>query len=170
MGLTADGEVVTYTLSEDGQAIVATAGGEPVFTMSLSDDGGDVSYTFELQGNLDHPDAGSDVISNLPFGLTVTDGDGSTASAEIKINVVDDQPEAVGEVTLSVDEGGNTVGSADGGANLLSNDDVALVDVTCTRRACNGVATCIVRRPIRQTRNSDADAIILRISKDTGER
>lgn len=132
MGLTADGEVVTYTLSEDGQAIVATAGGEPVFTMSLSDDGGDVSYTFELQGNLDHPDAGSDVISNLPFGLTVTDGDGSTASAEIKINVVDDQPEAVGEVTLSVDEGGNTVGSADGGANLLSNDDVGADGGTLT--------------------------------------
>ncbi|MEX0695139.1 MAG: Ig-like domain-containing protein, partial [Rhodospirillales bacterium] len=124
MGLTADGQTVEYTLSDDGQSIVATAGGEPVFTMALAEEGGQFSYTFELQGNLDHPDAGSDVLSNLPFGLEVIDGDGSRATAEIKINIVDDQPEAVGETTLTLQEGGNTVGSDNGGANLLANDDV----------------------------------------------
>ncbi len=124
MGLTADGKPVEFSLSDDGQSIVATAGGEPVFTMSLSEEGGEYSYTFELQGNLDHPDAGSDVLSNLPFDLTVTDGDGSTASAEININVVDDQPEAVGETTLKMEEGGGTVGSGNGGQNLLANDDL----------------------------------------------
>ncbi|MBO6520440.1 MAG: VCBS domain-containing protein, partial [Rhodospirillales bacterium] len=124
MGLTADGKPVEFSLSDDGQSIVATAGGEPVFTMSLSEEGGEYSYTFELQGNLDHPDAGSDVLSNLPFDLTVTDGDGSTATAEININVVDDQPEAVGEATLKMEEGDGTVGSGNGGANLLANDDL----------------------------------------------
>ncbi|MBO6948717.1 MAG: cadherin-like domain-containing protein, partial [Rhodospirillales bacterium] len=124
MGLTADGKPVEFSLSEDGQSIIATAGGEPVFTMSLSEEGGEYSYTFELQGNLDHPDAGSDVLSNLPFDLTVTDGDGSTATAEININVVDDQPEAVGETTLKMEEGGGTVGSGNGGQNLLANDDL----------------------------------------------
>ncbi len=124
MGLTADGQAVQYTLSDDGQSIIATAGGEPVFTMSLAEEDGQFSYTFELQGNLDHPDAGSDVMSNLPFGLEVIDGDGSKATAEIKINVVDDQPEAVGETTLTMQEGGNTIGSGNGGANLLANDEV----------------------------------------------
>ncbi|MGJ3259293.1 MAG: DUF5801 repeats-in-toxin domain-containing protein [Rhodospirillales bacterium] len=124
MGLTAGGKPVEFALSDDGQSIVATAGGDPVFTMSLSQEDGEYSYTFELQGNLDHPDAGSDVLSNLPFDLTVTDGDGSTASAEININVVDDQPEAVGEATLKMEEGGGTIGSGNGGANLLANDDV----------------------------------------------
>ncbi len=125
MGLTADGQVVEFALSEDGQSIVATADGEPVFTMSINEgEEGDFSYTFELQGNLDHPDAGSDLLSNLPFDIRVTDGDGSTATAEVNINVVDDQPEAVGEATLTIDEGGNTVGSDDGGSNLLANDDL----------------------------------------------
>ncbi len=124
MGLTADGNPVEFTLSEDGQSIVATAGGEAVFTMSLSEEDGEYSYTFELQGNLDHPDAGSDVLSNLPFDLTVTDGDGSTATSEININVVDDQPEAVGEATLKMEEGDGSIGSGNGGANLLANDDV----------------------------------------------
>ncbi|MGB0682588.1 MAG: Ig-like domain-containing protein, partial [Magnetovibrionaceae bacterium] len=133
MGLTAGGEPVEYVLSEDGQTIVATAGGEPVFTMEIVEDGGDFSYRFTLEGPMDHPDAGSDILSNLPFELNVTDGDGSTVSADIHVDVVDDTPKAVGEETVELEEGSNTVGSENGGDNLLANDDLGADGGTITR-------------------------------------
>ncbi|MGB0682587.1 MAG: Ig-like domain-containing protein [Magnetovibrionaceae bacterium] len=140
MGLTSGGEELTITLSEDGQTITATTpDGSPVFEMNLVDDGeGNFSYEFDLQAPLDHVGEGNDtVIDNLPFELTVTDGDGSVATAPIHVDVIDDTPVAEDQETVSLEEGGNVIGSANGGENLLSNDDLGAdgghADGTVTR-------------------------------------
>ena len=125
MNLTAGGEPVTFTVSEDGQSITgATPDGSPVMTITLNEDGGNYSYSVELSDNLDHTGANGETISDIPVTLTVTDGDGDTASTSLNVNVIDDAPEAANDAMVTLEEGGNTVGSGNGGDNLLANDDV----------------------------------------------
>ncbi len=124
LSLTADGEAVSFTLSEDGTTISAVdAGGSPVFEMALSGEGaGPYSYSFSLQGNLDHPEGlGANDLS-LPFEVSVTDGDGSTSTAPISISIIDDVPVAVDDGVVTVGELDLAAGSDDGGVNLLAND------------------------------------------------
>ncbi|MRG74164.1 hypothetical protein GH722_20610, partial [Alphaproteobacteria bacterium HT1-32] len=93
-GLTSGGEPVEYELSEDGKTITATAGGEEVFTLTLTEDGGSYGYNFQLTGNLDHPTGeGENIIEDLPFTVTATDSDGDSTSGSLVVSVVDDVPE-----------------------------------------------------------------------------
>ncbi|MCK5747923.1 MAG: cadherin-like domain-containing protein [Oricola sp.] len=125
MNLTAGGEPVTFTVSEDGQSITgSTPDGSPVMTITLSEDNGNYSYSVELSDNLDHTGANGETISDIPVTLTVTDGDGDTASTSLNINVIDDAPEAVDDGTFNVTDGGNTIGTDGGADNLLANDDL----------------------------------------------
>lgn len=119
LGLTTNsGQPVGYTLSEDGLSISATdPSGESVFEVSI---GGSVeagfSYTFSLDGNLDHNAAdGENIISGIPFQIQATDGDGTTATASISIDVIDDVPQANDDqaVTINVDPTGTTTTSVD---------------------------------------------------------
>ncbi|MEQ9489367.1 MAG: Ig-like domain-containing protein [Alphaproteobacteria bacterium] len=124
LSLTADGEAVSFTLSDDGTTISAIdAGGSPVFEMTLSGEGdAPYSYSFSLQGNLDHPEGlGANDLS-LPFEVSVTDGDGTTSSAPIAISIVDDVPVAVDDGVVTVGETDLSAGSGGGGVNLLAND------------------------------------------------
>jgi T1SS-143 domain-containing protein len=99
-GLTSDSIALSYSVV--GNVLTATAGGNPVFTLTVNADG---SYSFELQGPLDHPLPGStddDQLLGLPIDfsgvLTATDGDGDPvdgfADGSFVINVEDDVPEA----------------------------------------------------------------------------
>lgn len=54
LGLTSGGVALAYSVSADGTTLIATAGGNPVFTLVVNPDG---SYLFTLQGPLDHPEA-----------------------------------------------------------------------------------------------------------------
>jgi T1SS-143 domain-containing protein len=96
-GLTADGQPVTYTISEDGTMLTAFTGEQDadnyseVFTISLSDsDSG--SYTFTLLGNLDHPEANTEDDINLNFSFIATDSDGDKATSSFAVTVDDDAP------------------------------------------------------------------------------
>jgi|GEM_PF-3329921 len=95
--LTSGGETLVYTLSANGTTLVATtSGGDPVFTVSLSDVTDAGSYHFRLQGPLDHPIAGEgtdgeDTIT-LAFRFTARDGDGDASNARFRVNVTDDSP------------------------------------------------------------------------------
>ncbi|MFC6855975.1 Ig-like domain-containing protein, partial [Marivibrio halodurans] len=127
LNLTSGGQGLVYTLSNNGQTLTATAGagGDTVFTVDLTESGGQYGFTFNLEGALDHANAaGENVLSGIPFGVAVTDTDGSTASATFTVDVVDDVPQAADEQTLTVSEGGQTIGTDDGAPNLLANDDL----------------------------------------------
>ncbi|HEY4547687.1 MAG TPA: Ig-like domain-containing protein [Pedomonas sp.] len=118
-GLTSNGMQLVYAISSDGHTLTATANGDVVFIVTLTNPGtAAAGYSFELVRPLDH---GASPI-NLSFGFTVTDADGDTASASFQISVLDDGPIAQSQAEVSLAEGGVSVGSESVGQNLLAND------------------------------------------------
>ncbi len=92
------------TLSESVDAngnytYTATAGGEPVFTLLLNQDG---SYRFTLQGSLDHALNSDELLVN--FTVVATDFDGDTASITLPVTVKDDKPYFTNVTSLNVHE------------------------------------------------------------------
>ncbi|PWB65683.1 MAG: hypothetical protein C3F17_03415 [Bradyrhizobiaceae bacterium] len=118
------GEALVFTLSGSGTVLTATTvSGGPVFTVSLSDTGDAGSYTFVLQGPLDHPraDAEDDLI--LTFGFTAYDSDGDAASGAFTVTVDDDAPVSTGRVqSAAVYENELPAGTAFGSSTDLNGD------------------------------------------------
>ena len=103
-GLTSGGVPLSYSLSADGHTLTATADGAPVFTVVINDPSspdGAQTYTFTLQGPLDHPDADGENTMELTFNFTVVDDDGDAASSTFVVTVVDDLPYVEGEIPVA---------------------------------------------------------------------
>ncbi|MCB9983575.1 MAG: VWA domain-containing protein [Rhodospirillales bacterium] len=119
--LTSSGQPVTITQTATGYA-GSTAAGD-VFTLTIQPDG---SYTFNLLGVLDHPDATNpDDAIQLVFGVTASDSDGDTDTGTITINVKDDGPVAVddGKTLLqnTSSVSGNVTANDDGGEDVVAS-------------------------------------------------
>ncbi|MDO9327665.1 MAG: retention module-containing protein [Pseudomonas sp.] len=76
---------------------------------------GVVSYSYTLADNETHPNANGANSITENFNVVATDTDGSTATGQINVNIVDDLPTAKAD-TASVVEGGTVSG------NVLDND------------------------------------------------
>ncbi|TWC57706.1 putative secreted protein (type I secretion substrate) [Pseudomonas sp. SJZ080] len=76
---------------------------------------GVVSYSYTLNYDRDHPNAGGANSIAENFDVVATDTDGSTATGQINVNIIDDTPNANPDAT-SVTEGGVVSG------NVLWND------------------------------------------------
>ncbi len=132
LGMTVEGEPVIFTLSEDGMSVTGSADGEPVLNISLSQDGDDYSYTVELHSNMDHPDGEDANAMTLPLTVRATDGDGSTSTGTLSIEVVDDMPSltafgpALVADTGSVQESGLTQGSDPDPADITTTGSLGL--------------------------------------------
>ncbi|HHF2928699.1 TPA: retention module-containing protein [Vibrio alginolyticus] len=101
-GLTSQGEPVTLveTANADGSfTYVATADGNPVFTMNVNADG---TYSFRLEGPVDHALNSDELVLNFP--IIATDFDGDTTTATIPVTITDDVPTIDNVVPLTVDE------------------------------------------------------------------
>ncbi|WP_253657204.1 retention module-containing protein [Vibrio sp. Y58_MX_L22] len=101
-GLTSQGEPVTLveTANADGSfTYVATADGNPVFTMNVNADG---TYSFRLEGPIDHALNSDELVLNFP--IIATDFDGDTTTATIPVTITDDVPTIDNVVPLTVDE------------------------------------------------------------------
>ncbi|MDA5313652.1 retention module-containing protein [Vibrio cholerae] len=101
-GITSGGVAVTLSESVDANGnytYTATAGGEPVFTLLLNQDG---SYRFILQGSLDHALNSDELLVN--FTVVATDFDGDTASITLPVTVKDDKPYFTNVTSLNVHE------------------------------------------------------------------
>ncbi|MFV8451517.1 retention module-containing protein, partial [Vibrio campbellii] len=101
-GLTSQGEPVTLveTANVDGSfTYVATADGNPVFTMNVNADG---TYNFRLEGPVDHALNSDELVLNFP--IIATDFDGDTTTATIPVTITDDVPTIDNVVPLTVDE------------------------------------------------------------------
>ncbi|WP_447059058.1 T1SS-143 repeat domain-containing protein, partial [Vibrio alginolyticus] len=78
---------------------VATADGNPVFTMNVNADG---TYSFRLEGPVDHALNSDELVLNFP--IIATDFDGDTTTATIPVTITDDVPTIDNVVPLTVDE------------------------------------------------------------------
>ncbi|MCP1500345.1 VCBS repeat-containing protein [Pseudomonas migulae] len=76
---------------------------------------GVVTYSYTLNYDADHPNAGGANSISEHFEVVATDTDGSTATGQLDVNIVDDTPDANPDAT-SVTEGGVVSG------NVLWND------------------------------------------------
>jgi len=107
--LTSQGNSITYvwdgsTHTLTGVANVGDEGAYDVFTLVVNDiNTGD--YTFTLLAQVDHPttDTEDDLVLNLPF--TVTDSDGDSANGSLQVTIDDDGP----VVDITVSEAGAVV-------------------------------------------------------------
>ncbi|TRO44711.1 retention module-containing protein [Pseudomonas sp. ALS1279] len=146
LGLTSGGVALAYSVSADGTTLIATAGGNPVFTLVVNPDG---SYLFTLQGPLDHPEADGidaetlgDSSLALDFSgiLQTTDFDGDAVAGgfdagSFVIDIEDDVPVLVGApgerpvVGGLVHEDALSNGNAEGGDQTLTVEgDVGALD------------------------------------------
>ncbi|WP_259346751.1 retention module-containing protein [Vibrio alginolyticus] len=101
-GLTSHGEPVTLVenANADGSfTYVATADGNPIFTMNVNADG---TYNFRLEGPVDHALNSDELVLNFP--IIATDFDGDTTTATIPVTITDDVPTIDNVVPLTVDE------------------------------------------------------------------
>ncbi|SNT64529.1 T1SS-143 domain-containing protein, partial [Tardiphaga sp. OK246] len=134
LALTSDGTALQYevtTLANGGQQLLAYKGSTHnsstlVFTVTLDPTSTHGSYSFTLNGNLDHPATGPNS-NDLPlnFGVTATDADGDSVPTNFTVHVQDDVP-VIGTVTGGqVDEDGGLPGG-----NPFGPNDAFLVGAT----------------------------------------
>jgi large repetitive protein len=81
--LTSHGALLTY--QQGSQGLVASANGQPVFTLTVNNNG---TYTLTWQQSLDH---GQDKLV-LPFALEYRDSDGDLVEAPLRIELLDSTP------------------------------------------------------------------------------
>lgn len=131
--LTSGGQVVDVIYNSITSTYIGSVGGETVFTLSISLNGG---YEFILEKTLDHPDAlnPNDAIE-LTFGVRATDHDGDPIDGSLTISVFDDGPiakdDCVQFTSLDNNIDGNVLDN-----DALSEDVVNLV----TQISYNGVS------------------------------
>ncbi|WP_434051449.1 MAG: DUF5801 repeats-in-toxin domain-containing protein [Roseibium sp.] len=105
MGLTSNGEALSYSLNASANILTASAGNRIIFTVELSDlETG--SFKFDLQDALDHAPGESENDIILNFLFVATDSDGDTGVSTFSVAVDDDLP-VIGDAAedLIVSEG-----------------------------------------------------------------
>ncbi|WP_282606529.1 DUF5801 repeats-in-toxin domain-containing protein [Pelagibius sp. Alg239-R121] len=149
-GLTSNGEVVTYSYDPETQTLTATADGVVVFTVVFDAAGGEFGeFTFTLEGQLDHPISGEDIL-DLGLSFTATDGDGDFVEGTANVKVVDDVPIAEDNVD-EVEENGVATG------NLISDAGPDGVDQVGADQS--GVISKIVHNGVTYELNADGTAL-----------
>ncbi|WP_159814643.1 retention module-containing protein [Pseudomonas sp. 18058] len=115
--------VVTGGVAAGFPQSITTPLGSTLTITGFNETTGVVSYSYTLVDNEAHPTANGANSLTENFNVVATDGDGSTASGQINVNIIDDLPTAKAD-TGSVTEGGtvnisvlgNDVTGADGAA------------------------------------------------------
>ncbi|MEO1110736.1 MAG: DUF5801 repeats-in-toxin domain-containing protein, partial [Pseudomonadota bacterium] len=121
LGLTSNGEALSYVLNASGDVLTASAGSRIIFTVELSElDTG--SFKFDLQDVLDHAAGADENDIILNFLYIATDSDGDTGVSTFSVAVDDDLP-VIGDAAedLLVSEG--TAGPASGNLGILWGAD-----------------------------------------------
>ncbi|MFH4364689.1 retention module-containing protein [Vibrio diabolicus] len=160
-GLTSHGEpvVLAETANGDGSfTYTATADGNAVFELVLKPDG---SYTFTLQGPLDHA-MNSDSLQ-IDFPIIATDFDGDTSTKILPVTIVDDQPSITNVDAISVDEDDlATIGSdqkesvsIDGHFVTTGSDHVVRYQLDASSNPVDGLTSHGVVVTITESANAD---------------
>ncbi|MDE1250871.1 retention module-containing protein [Vibrio aestuarianus] len=127
-GLTSQGESVslgTPTLSNGAYTYQATtSSGAAVFTLVLNADG---SYSFTLEGPIDHAASADELL--MKFSVVATDFDGDSSSITLPVNIHDDKPSIQGirtgsQQTVDEDDLSGMGSDGSGSTTLSGNFDV----------------------------------------------
>ncbi|MDJ0684949.1 MAG: hypothetical protein QNJ84_09630, partial [Alphaproteobacteria bacterium] len=136
LGLKSGGALVTAALADGRTITAASEDGAEVFIVALTGDPETgYTYTFSLQGPLDHPSGEGEDTLDLPLQLQVTDAVGVSAVADFAVSVNDDAPLAGVAASVEPSEAGTASEtgletgpvSASGSLGLGSDDLVTLV-------------------------------------------
>ena len=107
-GLTSHGIAIEYVVADDGHTLTAYQGSgrddaDRVFKVDLdpAGNGGKGAFTFQLLGNLDHPDGLGENTLDLQFAFSASDYDGDSAAGQFTISVTDDVPLAVDDTAVT---------------------------------------------------------------------
>uniref|UniRef100_UPI0018F19E6C retention module-containing protein n=1 Tax=Vibrio owensii TaxID=696485 RepID=UPI0018F19E6C len=161
-GLQSQGQTVSIaeTQNADGSyTYSATANGSAVFTLILNTDG---SYSFELQGPIDHA-ANSDSLT-LDFNVIATDFDGDTSQIVLPVTIVDDKPTITDVDAITVDEDDlGTIGSdqadpisIDGNFTTTQGSDrVVSYQLDASSTPVDGITSQGVAVTLTETANGD---------------
>ncbi|HHF2874787.1 TPA: retention module-containing protein [Vibrio diabolicus] len=160
-GLTSQGETVVLAEMANGDGsftYTATADGNAVFELVLKPDG---SYTFTLQGPLDHA-MNSDSLQ-IDFPIIATDFDGDTSTKILPVTIVDDQPSITNVDAISVDEDDlATIGSdqnesvsIDGHFVTTGSDHVVSYQLDASSNPINGLTSHGVVVTMTESANAD---------------
>ena len=106
-----------FTSDANGMIRITTSAG--TLTLYTQNFAGHIAgdFTYTLQNATLHADAQGPNLNLNDFVYTLTDIEGDSASATLRINIVDDVPQAINEVERSLTEGQNTIFG-----NVLNND------------------------------------------------
>jgi T1SS-143 domain-containing protein len=141
LGLTSNGEAITYSVSGNGKTLTATdVGGNAVFTVVLGTpvvNGTQTTtpYTFTLLQPLDHVPANGTNGLPIPLNFTATDTDGDSATGSFTVTVIDDVPVANDDVG-TVNDGSNTATG-----NVVTNDNFSADNPNLLQNASFGGTT-----------------------------
>ncbi|WP_299443207.1 Ig-like domain-containing protein [uncultured Rhodospira sp.] len=137
-GLGTDGGYHDITLVRDPSGMVLNGVVDtgapdptPIFTLTLNGDG---TYTFELEGAVEHPDSAfqgvdseaEDINENvvdlhIAGAIETYDDDLDPVALDFSIRIEDDVPEAEDEIVSEFDEGNTFVLAVDGGADGIAS-------------------------------------------------
>ncbi|MFH4738389.1 retention module-containing protein [Vibrio diabolicus] len=161
-GLESQGRSIslTETVNSDGSfTYSATAEGDDIFTLQVNPDG---SYSFALEGPIDHA-VGSDSLT-LDFTIVATDFDGDTSSLVLPVTITDDVPTINDVVALTVDEDDlSSVGSDQSQPTLVEgqltttqgSDGVVQYQLDVNADPLNGLQSQGQTVSIAETQNAD---------------
>ncbi|MFJ2714845.1 retention module-containing protein [Pseudomonas sp. NPDC087346] len=134
--------VVTNGVAAGFPQSVTTPLGSTLTITGFNATTGVVSYSYTLVDNENHPTGNGANSLTENFNVVATDGDGSTASGQINVNIIDDLPTAKAD-TGSVAEGG-TVNISVLGNDVTGADGAAAGGAVVGVRAGSNTATSAI--------------------------
>ncbi|MFD2191977.1 immunoglobulin-like domain-containing protein [Pistricoccus aurantiacus] len=125
LGLTARDNALDYAISPDGHTLTATAAGEAIFTVVITNPTGDnAGYEFTLEGPLDHVAevTNSDGDIDLPFAYDVEDSDGDVVGGNFTVSVVNNASPTTQSIAVEEDDSYELVTPANAIRNNITFD------------------------------------------------
>ncbi|MDB2682916.1 tandem-95 repeat protein [Alphaproteobacteria bacterium] len=119
-GLTSNSTDLTYTLSDDGHTLTATAEGAEIFvaTLDIINDT-TVEYKVDLKGPIDHLGDNENTFS-ANFDINITDGNDTPTITTVTLNIADDTITALDDTNTVNDHTTAVTGT------VQSNDDLGI--------------------------------------------
>ena len=168
-GFSSSGHGITYALSNGGHTLTASANGQDVFVVTITNPSSPstVGYSFELKKPLDHEElvlTGQDI--DISFDVIVTDDDNDTDTAVFTVKIEDDTSPGNQAMTVLED---SLMG--DNANTLNTNADATQANTTITSVATHGAASINANGKLNYVPNgnfSGTDSVTYKTTLDDG--